>query len=108
MRIPEDILEAAGVTEPECLIELAVHLYAERRLAVAHALRLAGLEFEKELSSNRSATTWSRRGNRLTELDSRLNPRARLPLTCAALSPRRGLRTPVLPGPEKKKSDPKK
>ena len=60
LRIPEDILEAAGVAEQECLIELAVHLYAERRLAFAHALRLAGLnrlEFEKELSSDRSATT---------------------------------------------------
>jgi predicted HTH domain antitoxin len=53
MRIPEDILEAAGLTERECLIELAIHLYATRRLAFAQALRLAGLdrlEFEKELA----------------------------------------------------------
>ena len=53
LRIPEDILEAAGLTEQECLIELAVHLYAERRLAFAQALRLARLnrlEFEKELA----------------------------------------------------------
>lgn len=53
LRIPEDILEAAGLTEKECLVELAVHLYAERRLAFAQALRLAGLnrlEFEKELA----------------------------------------------------------
>lgn len=53
LRIPEDILEAAGLTERECLIELAVHLYAERRLAFAQAIRLAGLDrpdFEKELA----------------------------------------------------------
>ena len=60
MRISEDILEAAGVTEQECLIELAVHLYAERRLAFAHALRLAGL----------------RRGTRSQRGDRRANPRA--------------------------------
>ena len=53
LRIPEDILEAAGLTEKECLTELAVHLYADRRLAFAQALRLAGMtriEFEKELA----------------------------------------------------------
>jgi predicted HTH domain antitoxin len=53
LRIPEDILKAAGLTEKECLVELAVHLYAERRLAFAQALRLAGLnrlEFEEELA----------------------------------------------------------
>ncbi len=53
LRIPEDIFEAAGLTKRECLIQLAVHLYAERRLAFAQALRLAGLsrlEFEKELA----------------------------------------------------------
>ena len=53
LRIPEDILEAAGLTEQECLAELAVHLYADRRLAFEQALRLAGLnrvEFEKELA----------------------------------------------------------
>ena len=53
LRIPEDILQAAGLTEQECLIELAVHLYADRRLAFAQALRLSGLsrlEFEEELA----------------------------------------------------------
>jgi len=53
LKIPEDILEAAGLTEQECLIELAIHLYADRRLAFAQALRLAGLnrlEFETELA----------------------------------------------------------
>ena len=53
MRIPDDILEAAGLTEQECLIELALHLYAQRRLAFGQALRLSGLnrvEFENELA----------------------------------------------------------
>jgi predicted HTH domain antitoxin len=46
-------IPSAGLTEKECLVELAVHLYAERRLAFAQALRLAGLnrlEFEEELA----------------------------------------------------------
>ena len=50
--IPDDFLQAAGLTEKDCRIELAVHLYAERRLTIAQALRLCGLtriEFETEL-----------------------------------------------------------
>ena len=50
--IPDDILEAAGLTEKDRRIELAVHLCAERRLSIAQALRLSGLtriEFEAEL-----------------------------------------------------------
>ena len=61
LKIPEDILEAAGLTEQECLTELAVHLYADRRLPFAQALRLAGLdrlEFEKELA-RRNITLYS-------------------------------------------------
>lgn len=53
LKIPEDILNAAGLTEQDCLIELAVHLYAERRLSFAQALRLCGLgrvAFERELA----------------------------------------------------------
>lgn len=53
LRIPEDIVEAAGLTEREVLIELAVHLYAKRRLVFAQALRLSGLnrlELERELA----------------------------------------------------------
>lgn len=53
LTIPDDILQAAGLTERECLIELAVHLYAERRVTIAQALRLSGLtrsEFEEELA----------------------------------------------------------
>ena len=53
LTIPGEILEAAGLTEAECLIELAVHLYAKRRISIGQALRLARLsrpEFEKELA----------------------------------------------------------
>lgn len=51
--IPDDILEAAGLTARDCLIELAVHLYAQRRITIGQALRLSRLsrtEFEKELA----------------------------------------------------------
>jgi predicted HTH domain antitoxin len=53
LTIPDDILQAAGLTERECLIELAVHLYAERRVTIAQALRLSGLtrsEFDEDLA----------------------------------------------------------
>ena len=53
LKIPGDILEAAGLTERDCLIELAVHLYAQRRIPIGLALRLARLsrtEFEQELA----------------------------------------------------------
>jgi predicted HTH domain antitoxin len=53
VKIPADILEAAGLTEADCLIELAVHLYAERRVTIGQALRLSRLsrpDFEKELA----------------------------------------------------------
>jgi predicted HTH domain antitoxin len=51
--IPDDFLEAAGLTERECLIELAVQLYSQRRIKIGHALRLSQLtrrEFEEELA----------------------------------------------------------
>jgi len=51
--IPVGILEAAGLTELECLIEPAVQLYAQRRIKIGHALRLSQLtrqEFEQELA----------------------------------------------------------
>lgn len=53
IEIPEDILRTAGLTEADCLVELTVHLYAERRISIAQALRLSGLSrltFEKELA----------------------------------------------------------
>jgi predicted HTH domain antitoxin len=60
LEIPEDISKAAGLTERDCLIELAVHLYAERRLPFSQALRLCGLDrlsFERELA-NRNITLY--------------------------------------------------
>jgi predicted HTH domain antitoxin len=53
LTIPDDILEAAGLTERDCLIELAVQLYAQQRITIAQALRLSRLnrlDFEKELA----------------------------------------------------------
>jgi predicted HTH domain antitoxin len=53
LTIPDEILEAAGLTEQECLVELAVQLYAQRRIKIGHALRLSQLtrqEFEKDLA----------------------------------------------------------
>jgi predicted HTH domain antitoxin len=53
LTIPDDILEAAGLTEADRLIELAVHLYAERRVTIGQALRISRLsrvDFEKELA----------------------------------------------------------
>jgi predicted HTH domain antitoxin len=53
LEIPEDILRTAGMTEKDCLAEFAVHLYANRRISFAQAIRLCGLkraEFEQELA----------------------------------------------------------
>jgi len=53
LEIPDDILTASGVTEKECLIELSVRLYADRRISLAQALRLSGLDrlaFEAQLA----------------------------------------------------------
>jgi predicted HTH domain antitoxin len=53
LTIPDDILEAAGLTEADRLIGLAVHLYAERRVTIGQALRISRLsrvDFEKELA----------------------------------------------------------
>ncbi len=53
LTIPDGILEAAGMTEQDCLIELAVQLYAQRRIKIGPALRLSQLarrEFDQELA----------------------------------------------------------
>ena len=50
--VPDEILKRAGLTEQDCLSELAVHLYAERRITHGEALRISGLSrraFEQEL-----------------------------------------------------------
>ena len=53
LAIPDDILKASGVTEADCLIALSVRLYADRRISLAQALRLSGLDrlaFERQLA----------------------------------------------------------
>jgi predicted HTH domain antitoxin len=42
--IPDDLLHAARLTEQEALKELAVALFAQERLTLAQAARLAGLD----------------------------------------------------------------
>ncbi len=49
LRIPDDVLEQAGLTEREALVELALRLFETGRLTLFFAARLAGLrqgEFE--------------------------------------------------------------
>ena len=53
--VPDEILKRAGLTEQDCLSELAVHLYAERRITHGEALRISGLSrqaFEQELAKH--------------------------------------------------------
>jgi predicted HTH domain antitoxin len=53
LTIPDGILQAAGLTEADSQVELAVHLYSQRRITLAQAMRLSRLgrpEFEKELA----------------------------------------------------------
>jgi predicted HTH domain antitoxin len=52
IQLPEEILRSAGLTEREIVIELAVHLYGERRISFHQAVKISGLnrlEFEGEL-----------------------------------------------------------
>ena len=41
--IPQDVLDSARLTPDQLLIELAVHLYEQGRLAIGKAHELAGL-----------------------------------------------------------------
>ena len=53
LEIPDDIMKSSGLTAEDCLIELGVRLYADRRISLVQALRLCGLnrfEFEKQLA----------------------------------------------------------
>ena len=53
LEIPDDILKSSGLTEEDCLIELSVRLYADRRISLAQALRLSRLDrfaFESQLA----------------------------------------------------------
>jgi predicted HTH domain antitoxin len=52
LRIPDDVLEKAGITEREAVLELACRLFETGRLTLFFAARLAGLsqpEFEDVL-----------------------------------------------------------
>ena len=52
IQLPEEILRAAGLTEKDIVLELAVHLYAQRRISFPQAIRISGLsriEFEREI-----------------------------------------------------------
>ena len=54
--IPDETLEAAGLTEREAVVEIACHLFDTGKLALWPAAKLAGMsrgEFEAELMSRR-------------------------------------------------------
>lgn len=51
--VPKEFLDSAKMSEDEMRIDLAVHLYATRRLSMGKARRLAGLDlisFQKEMA----------------------------------------------------------
>lgn len=52
--IPDDILQAAGMSEAELKLEIAIILYQQRKLSTGKARRLAGIhliDFQRELAS---------------------------------------------------------
>lgn len=52
--VPKEFLDSAKMSEDEMRIDLAVHLYATRRLSMGKAKELAGLDlisFQKELAN---------------------------------------------------------
>ncbi len=54
LEIPRDILDSARLSLEDLRVELAVHLYAQRRLGIGKAHELAGLslwEFRQVLGS---------------------------------------------------------
>jgi predicted HTH domain antitoxin len=56
LEVSQDVLDSARLTPTELKVEMAVHLYAERRLSVGKARELAGLtlwEFRQLLASRR-------------------------------------------------------
>src|SRR5262245_44850549 len=56
--IPDETLEAAGLTEREAVIEIACHLFNSGKLALWPAAKLAGMrrgEFEAELGRRKIA-----------------------------------------------------
>jgi predicted HTH domain antitoxin len=56
--IPDETLEAAGLTEREAVVEIACHLFDAGKLALWPAAKLAGMsrgEFEAELGRRKIA-----------------------------------------------------
>ena len=56
--IPDEVLEAIEMSEPELLREIAILLFKEKKLSLGRASHLAGmnlLEFRRELASRRIA-----------------------------------------------------
>ena len=44
LQLPADVLNAAGMTLDELRLEMAIHLFEQRRLSLGRAARLAGME----------------------------------------------------------------
>ena len=56
LEVPQEILDSARLTPSELKVEMALHLYAQRRLSIGKARELAGLtlwEFRQLLASRR-------------------------------------------------------
>ena len=56
LEIPQDVLDSARLTPSDLKVEMAVHLYAQRRLSIGKARELAGMalwEFRQLLASRR-------------------------------------------------------
>jgi predicted HTH domain antitoxin len=59
--IPDEVLEAIEMSEPELLREIAILLFKEKKLSLGRASYLAGmnlLEFRRELASRRIAVSY--------------------------------------------------
>lgn len=56
IELPRHLVDAARTTPDELKIELAIHLYEQRRLGIGHAREMAGLslwEFRQLLASRK-------------------------------------------------------
>ncbi|MBR8838254.1 MAG: UPF0175 family protein [Stigonema ocellatum SAG 48.90 = DSM 106950] len=52
--IPDDILQAAGISEAELKLEIAIMLFQQEKISIGKARRLAGMnliEFQREIAS---------------------------------------------------------
>lgn len=56
LEVPQEILDSARLTIPELKVEIAIYLYAQRRLSIGKARELANMslwEFRQLLASRR-------------------------------------------------------